>query len=96
MNPFASLQNDTVYIEDNTGTRSPPYKTVIGSKNGLSASIFESTLDIEEGWKLIRPLPSGKEETFTILEANYSRGLDTIPPHWRLKLKKDSSMLNSP
>lgn len=96
MNPFARLQSDTVYIEDTTGIRSPPYKTAIGSKNGLSASIFESTLDVEEGWKLIRPLPSGKEETYTILEANYSPGLQAIPPHWTLKLKKDSSMLNGP
>ncbi|MFA5171723.1 MAG: RIP homotypic interaction motif-containing protein [Sulfuriferula sp.] len=96
MNPFASLQNDTVYIENNTGTRSAPYKTAIGSKNGLSATIFEATLDAEEGWKLIRPLPSGKEEIFTILEANYSPGLHSIPPHWKLKLRKDSSMLNSP
>jgi len=96
MNPFAHLQNDTVYIEDNAGTRSAPYKTAIGSKNGLSATIFEATLDIEEGWKLIRPLPSGKEDTFTILEANYSPGLSSIPAHWTLKLRKDSSMLNNP
>lgn len=96
MNPFASLQNDIVYIEDNTGTRSAPYKTAIGSKNGLSATIFGATLDAEEGWKLIRPLPSGKEEIFTILEVNYSPGLHSIPPHWTLKLRKDSSMLNSP
>lgn len=96
MNPFARLQNDTVYVEDNSGTRSAPYKTAIGSKNGLSATIFESTLDAEEGWKLIRPLPSGKEEIFTIIEANYSPGLHSIPPHWTLKLRKDSSMANSP
>jgi hypothetical protein len=94
MNPFASLQNDPVYMEDSAGTRSGPYKTAIGSKGGLSASIFEAGLEVEEGWKLIRPLPSGKEEVFTILEANYSPGLHTIPPHWTLKLQKDSSLVN--
>ena len=96
MNPFASLHNDTVYIVSDAGVRSAPYKTAIGSKNGLSCSIFEASLDIEEGWKLIRPLPSGKEEIFTVLEANYSPGLHSIPPHWTLKLQKDGSMINKP
>jgi hypothetical protein len=95
MNPFANLLNDTVYVENNVGARTGPYKTAIGSKNGLSASIFEATLDVEEGWKLIRPLPNGKDETFTILEANYSPGLHAIPPHWTLKLRKDSSIVSS-
>ena len=92
MNPFASLQNDTVYIEKPSGERSGPYKTSIGSNNGFSASIFAATLDVEEGWKLIRPLPNGKDELFTILEANYSPGLHGIPPHWTLKLKKEASL----
>jgi hypothetical protein len=92
MNPFASLQNDSVYIEKASGERSGPYKTAIGSKGGFSASIFEASLDVEEGWKLIRPLPNGKEEMFTILEANYSPGLQSIPAHWTLKLRKESSL----
>lgn len=96
MNPFSSLLNDTVYVENNHGERSGPYKTAIGSKNGLSATIFEATLDVEESWKLIRPLPSGKEDSFTILEANYSPGLHSIPAHWVLKLRKDTSLANTP
>jgi len=96
MNPFSSLLNDTVFIQAQDGTKSGPYKTAIGSKGGLSASIFENTLDVEEGWKLIRPLPSGKEEAYTILEANYSPGLHGIPPHWTLKLRKDSSLVTAP
>jgi hypothetical protein len=92
MNPFSSMHNDTVYIEKPSGERSGPYKTAIGSKNGFSASIFETMLDVEEGWKLIRPLPSRKEELFTILEANYKPGLHGIPSHWTLKLRKESSL----
>ncbi|MFT7198354.1 MAG: hypothetical protein ACI83W_002732 [Marinoscillum sp.] len=94
MNPFATLQNDTVYIENLGSDRSGPYKTDIGTKGGLSASIFKRTLDVEEGWKLIRPLPNGKEESYTILEANYNPGLLSIPPSWNLKLRKDSSLKN--
>jgi len=96
MNPFASLQNDTVYIESSNGERSVAYKTAIGSKGGLSATIFEKALDVEEGWKLMRALPNGKEESYTILETNYNAGLHSIPASWKLKLKKDSSLLNKP
>lgn len=93
MNPFSILLDDTVYLEDNAGERSGPYKTAIGSKNGLFAPIFEAKLDVQEGWKLIRILPNDKEERYTILEANFSPGLDAIPPHWTLKLRKDSSLV---
>lgn len=96
MNPFTRLQNDTVYIENGGGQRSVAYKTAIGSKGGLSASIFEKAIDVEEGWKLIRVLPNGKEESYTIQEINYNPGLHSIPASWKLKLKKDSSLLNNP
>lgn len=92
-NPFDQLMNDTVFIETPSRLRSGPFKTAIGSKNGLSATIFDASLDVEEGFKLVRPLPSGKNELYTILEANYSPGLHTIPPHWVLKLQKDSSLV---
>ncbi|EAU0154331.1 hypothetical protein MX185_001339 [Salmonella enterica subsp. enterica serovar Ruiru] len=95
MNPFASLQNDTIFIEKPTGDRAGPFKTAISSKDGFSASIFEANLDVEEGWKLIRLLPNGKEELFSILETNYSPGLSRIPPHWMLKLRKESSIVSA-
>jgi hypothetical protein len=52
MSIFSSLQNDVVYIERPSGDRSGPHKTAITSRGGFSASIFESGLDVEEGWKL--------------------------------------------
>jgi hypothetical protein len=93
MNPFSGLLNDTVYVEKPSGERTGPYNTAIGSKGGFSASIFETALDVEEGWKMIRLLPNGKEELFTVLEANYSAGLHSIPAHWTLKLRKESSLV---
>lgn len=94
-NPFEDLMNDTVFVESKDGSRTGPFKTLIESKNGHFANIFHPGLDVEEGWKLIRPLPSGKEEVFTILEVNYRSGLDTFSAHWRLKLSKDSSIVGS-
>jgi len=91
-NPFDGLMNDTVFIVNSDGARSGPYKTAISNKG--EATIFDETIDVEEGYKLIRPLPNGKQDVFTILEANYSPGLHAIPPHYSLKIKKDSSLLH--
>lgn len=95
MNPFGSILNDTVYIENTSGERTGPYKTALSSKDGFSALIFEAKLDVEEGWKLIRKIPNGKEELFTILEVNYSSGFHGIPSSWTLKLKKESSLVTA-
>jgi len=91
-NPFEQLMNDTVFIANSIGERSGPYKTAISNKG--EATIFDGTIDVEEGFKLIRPLPNGKEDVFTILEANYNAGLHSIPAHYSLKISKDSSLLN--
>ena len=89
--PFDKLMNDTVFIINNESERNGPYKTAISNKG--EATIFDKTIDVEEGYKLARPLPNGKEDIFTILEANYSLGLHSIPPHYSLKMRKDSSLL---
>lgn len=94
MNPFSSLQNDSIFIENTNGERTGPYKTNLSSKQGISATIFDKSLDVEEGWKVIRVLPNEKEEFYTILETKYSPGLSSIPPNWKLKLRKDSSLIN--
>lgn len=91
-NPFDELLNDKVFIVNSDGERSGPYKTAI-SNNG-EATIFDETLDVEEGYKLMRPLPNGKDDVFTILEANYRPEFHGIPPHYSLKTRKDSSLLH--
>lgn len=87
MNPFANLHNETVYIEDASGTRLGPYKTKVAS---TSATIFGADVSFEEGWKLLREMPGNKEEVYVITGAHYSSGHAGIPPHWSLKLRKGS------
>lgn len=89
------LLNDTVYVEKPDGRRTGPFKAAIGNgRNGGTASIFDENLDVEEGCKLIRSLPNGKNESYTILETHYSPGNGLIPKSWKLKLKKDGSLIN--
>ena len=96
-NPFERLLNDSVFIQNAAGERAGPYKCTLGTPKGKtqpSATIFDPKLDVEEGWKVLRPLPSGKEEAYVILQADYQPGLHQIPPHWHLILRKEASLLD--
>ena len=83
------LQKDEVFIVKADGTRTGPFKTTVTQD---SATIFDAKLDVDDGEKLVRPLPSGKEEVYLILSAEYSPGLHSIPPHFNLKLQKTTAI----
>ena len=83
------LQKDQVFIVKADGTRMGPFKT---SVNQGSATIFDAKLDVDDGEKLVRPLPNGKEEVYLILSAEYSPGLHSIPPHFNLTLQKTTAV----
>jgi hypothetical protein len=90
MNIFAGSLNDEVYIEAPDGKRQGPFKTAIGKGE---AAIFDETIDVEEGYKLVKPLPNGKAEIYTIIEAKHNNNFYAIPAHYALKVRKDSSLV---
>lgn len=90
--PFSSMQKDTIYIEKPNGAREGPYRTGVGKD---SATIFRGDIDINEGETLIRILPQ-KEERYLITSAHYSPGVSSIPPHWSLKLRKETAIRDLP
>lgn len=87
------MHNDEIIVKSTDGAESAKYKTHIGAKDGHHvATIFDKDFVGQEGWILSRILPGGREEAYLILEANYSPGLHSIPPHWNLKLRKSTSL----
>ena len=89
MNPFSDMMNDEVFIIDNSGNRSGPYRTAFSTKNLI---IDNESIDVEEGYKLARPLPSGKEDVYTIVETKFQSEFHGIPAHFSLTLRKDSAI----
>lgn len=88
------FHTDEVFIESaETGERHGPYKTKF-SANGIT--IYDKTLDVSEGDKVLHKLPNGREERFTVVQSNYSSGLSSIPAHFTLKLHKDTAIQTSP
>ena len=90
MNPFNELLNDDVFILSDDGIRQGPFKSTIGK--GI-ATIFDASLDVEEGDKLLKPLPNGKNEIYTVVETKFNNDFHGIPAHYKLTLKKDTSLV---
>jgi RIP homotypic interaction motif len=80
-----SFQKDKIFIEKNDGARTGPYKTAVSQER---ATIFDAQLDVNEGDRLIRPLPNGKDEVYLIISAEFSPGIHSISAHFTLKLQK--------
>jgi hypothetical protein len=80
---------DTVSILKPDGQRLGPYKAAVSPD---SITIMEKSVDVDEGDHVVRPLPSGKEETYLILSADYSPGLSSIPPSYTLKVRKTTAL----
>ncbi|MFV3372473.1 RIP homotypic interaction motif-containing protein [Pseudomonas sp. NY15435] len=88
-NPFARMMKDEVFIVGSDQSKQGPFRTAFANKE---ISIFDETLDVSEGDKVIRELPNGKEEIYTVTEVSFSSGLKTIGPHYTLKLSKDMAI----
>lgn len=93
-NPWAQTENDKVYIVNQSGKRQGPYKARVKSGEG-KAFITENieSLEVEDGYKLVRELPNAKEETYTIIEVNYKSSIaGALPPRYELQIRKDTSL----
>ncbi len=89
MASLRSLMKDSVLIVKSDGRRLGPYQATVSSD---SITIMEKAIDVDEGDHVARPIPSGKEELYLVLSADYSHGLHSIPPHYTLKVRKTTAL----
>jgi len=90
MNPFAEMCNDEVFIIKPNGVKSGPQKSALSPDQ---VEIFNESLDVDEGDTVMRELPNGKTETYTVLEVNFTDKFHAIPACYSLKIRKDSSLI---
>jgi hypothetical protein len=90
---FDALMTDTVFIEKPDGRRIGPYK---GALSKGSFTIMDKTLDVDHGDLLIRPLPNGKEEHYTVLRADFREDFHSIPGGYDLSLSKIQQIHSRP
>lgn len=90
---FDALMTDTVFIEKADGRRLGPYK---GALNKSSCAIMDKGLDVDHGDLLVRPLPNGKEERYTVLRADFREDFHSIPGGYDLSLSKTQQIQPRP
>ena len=84
---------DTVFIEKPDGRRLGPYKGVLSRSQ---FTIMDKTLDVDHGDLLVRPLPNGKEEHYTVLRADFREDFHAIPGGYDLSINKKQQIHSRP
>lgn len=87
------LMGDDVFIVSPSGERIGPVKA---SVQGNKIFINDERLIIEEGGKILRPLPNGKSESYSILQVNFHKDPFGDLSHYEIRTRKDSSLVASP
>jgi hypothetical protein len=89
-NPFQALLTDKVSVLKPDGTEVGPYDCAL---DGSSCTIFDESLDVDEGDVVLRKLPNGKVEAHRVLDVEYIAKFHAIPASYKLTLEKPSSLL---
>ena len=88
------LMGDEIYIESPSGETVGPVKS---SVQGNKVYINEETVVIEEGGKILRPLPNGKAESHLILQVDFHKDpFGGRLSHYEITRRKDSSLVPTP
>ena len=88
------LMGDEIYIQSPDGTQVGPVKS---SVQGNKVIIGDESLVIEEGGKVLRPLPNGRSEVHTILEVAFHKDpFGGRLSHYSLKTRKEGSLVTTP
>ncbi len=89
-----SLMGDDIYIQATDGKIVGPVKS---SVQGNKVYINDETLVIEEGGKILRPLPNGKSESHSILQVDFNKDpFGGRLSHYKITTRKDSSLVPTP
>src|SRR5690606_16423112 len=88
------LMSDEVYIQSPSGIISGPIKS---SVQGSKIYINDENLVIEEGGKILRPLPNGRSEAHLILQVDFHKDpFGGRLSHYEITAKKESSLVPTP
>jgi hypothetical protein len=91
---ISDLMHDEIYIQSPDGKRVGPVKAIVQRNQVI---INAEDLVIEEGGKILRPLPNGKSEAYTILEVILHKDpFGGEISHYEIITRKDSSLVHTP
>jgi len=91
---ISDLMSDEVYIQSRDGKQAGPVKALVQHNQII---INAEDLVIEEGGKILRPLPNGWSEAYTIVDVIFHKDpFGGEIPHYEIITRKDSSVVHTP
>lgn len=84
-----SVANDVVALVKQDGARTENVKAVVQSNE---ITIYDASLNVEEGDRIERRLPSGRVESYLVLDTGFSPGLSPVPAFFHMKVRKESAI----
>jgi hypothetical protein len=87
--PLEHLMTDRVALVKRDGRRFEDIKAAVQPTQIVT---FDTRADIEEGDSFERIVPSGRTESYHILEAGYQAAVGGIPASYVCQVRKDSSL----
>lgn len=88
------MLRDDIYIESKEGEQIGPVKA---SVQGNKVFIADARLVIEEGGRILRPLPNGKSEAHRILQVDFFNDpFGGQLSHYEVTTRKESSLVQTP
>lgn len=89
---FTGMLNDEIWIVTSEGKEIGPIQTRIEENKAI---VLDEKMVIEEGWKVLRPLPNGKCESHTIQQVAFKRSARGTG-HFEVTMSSDSSLVERP
>jgi hypothetical protein len=91
---ISDLMSDEIYIQSRDGKQVGPIKALVQRNQVI---INAEDLVIEEGGKILRPLPNGKSEVYAILDVILHKDpFGGQISHYEIITRKDSSLVQTP
>lgn len=88
-NLLNSVAGDAVTLVKQDGTRTEGVKAVVQPSE---ITTFDTSLNVEEGDRIERRLPSGRVESYLILDTGFNPGHSSIPAFYHMRVRKESAI----
>lgn len=85
MNPFNHFPKELAKVEKPGGEVVGPYKMIF---TGDVIIVWDVSADIQEGDFILRMLPNGRAEQFTVTNSTFYQKISSIPAHYQIKFMK--------
>jgi hypothetical protein len=59
-------------------------------------TVYDNSLNVEEGDKIERRLPTGRVETYVILDTGYNPGVGPVSGFYQMRVRKESAIREEP